>query len=683
MGLEIFKLLVRPVPRENMKMFLFPTFVVESIIKEMFTILRVEVNQLSYLLAGKGSTVLLMGNEAIARGALEAGICFAAAYPGTPSTEILEALSSVAKDCGIYVEWSVNEKVAFEASYAAAITGVRSLVAMKHVGLNVAADILMSSGYAGVKEGFVIVSADDPSEHSSQNEQDNRWFGFLAHVPVIEPSSAREAYYFTKQAYELSSRIQQPVILRTTTRISHTRMPVKLADEIPKEKKCTGEFDRDVSRWVLVPANARRLKKERVVKIWKEIRENTSSPFVTVLNQGRKKVIIASGISYSHVSEALQLMGKQSDFTVVKVNMPVPLPVKPIAEAIRDAEEILVVEELDPVVEQQVRSIASSLGISAKIMGKDVIPESDELSIEEIYRAIKVFLGEDPVTPWTPGKPLATTPPIPPRPPVMCAGCPHRSTYYIVKVAANKAGVRRPVFTGDIGCYTLGFSKPFETQMTCFEMGGSLGIAHGLAIVQKDPVIAVIGDSTFFHAGIPPAINSVYNKSRVIPLILDNMTTAMTGHQPHPGTGVTAIGEESSKILPEDVLKAVGYDVYVIDPLDVKKSIETVAEVFRKYQEGRRVAVVSRMRCALEALRDARKKKIVLPVYIVVDEKCTGCGACVNLTACPAIVLPVGKKKPVILPELCAGCGLCASICPFNAIEVSNKPSENWREAWR
>ncbi len=633
------------------------------------------------LLSPRGSRVLLLGNEAIARGALEAGICFAAAYPGTPSSEIIEVLSEVARECGIYVEWSVNEKVAFEAAYAAAIAGVRSLTAMKHVGLNVAADILMSAAYSGVEEGFVVVSADDPSQHSSQNEQDNRWYGMLAHVPVIEPSNARDAYKFTKAAFELSTKYKQPVILRSTTRISHTRMPIELEDDLPTTRKCKGVFVKDVERWVLVPAHSRKLK-PRLMNIWKSIMEEGGEPFVKIENPDSKVVVIASGLAYSYAREALELLGALDKVTLVKVNMPVPLPRKPVLNALKNAERVLVVEELDPIVEMQVKSLALSAGLGITVRGKDLVPENGELNLEVVYKAVAEFLGEKVHAPWAPTKPVATEPPLPPRPPILCAGCPHRSTYYVVKVASTKAGLRDVIYTGDIGCYTLGYQKPFETQHTCFEMGGSIGIAHGLSKVVSNPIVAVIGDSTFFHAGIPPAINLIYNKGSAVILVLDNLTTAMTGHQPHPGTGVTATGEPTTRILPEDLLKSIGYTVFVINPLRVREAIEEATKAFEAYKKGARVAIVSRMKCALEVLREARRRKIVLPVYAVVEDKCTGCMACVNLTACPALIVEPGAKKPRIVPELCAGCGLCASICPYKAIIVINSPSPEWERLW-
>ncbi|MCY0868687.1 MAG: indolepyruvate ferredoxin oxidoreductase subunit alpha [Desulfurococcus sp.] len=637
---------------------------------------------MSYLLASRGEKVLLMGNEAIARASLEAGICLAAAYPGTPSTEILEALSEVAGECGIYVEWSVNEKVAFETAYAAAISGVRSLVAMKHVGVNVASDILMSSAYSGVKEGFVVVSADDPGMHSSQNEQDNRWYGMLAHIPVVEPSSVRDTYRLTRAAFELSSKYSHPVILRSTTRISHTRQPVEIEADIPYEKKCRGVFDRRIERWVLIPAFGRKLK-ARMMHVWDEVRRNEGrEPFIRVVNPGGRKAIIASGISFSHVEEALSLMGMPSDVTLVKVSLPVPLPFKPIVDVLRDAREVLVVEELDPVVETQVKDIVVDEGLEVRVHGKNMVPGDGELSVERVFKPIADFLGVSIAPPWQSIGEAVLEPPIPPRPPVLCPGCPHRSTFYIVKTALNKAGIRNVVFTGDIGCYTLGYQKPFETQMTSFEMGGSLGVAHGFGKVLDDPVIAVIGDSTFFHAGIPPAVNIVYNNSKVIPLVLDNSVTAMTGHQPHPGSGITATGAETRRILPEEVLESLGFKTITINPLNVKESINQLAQAFKDYLKGERIAIVSRMKCALVVLREARRAKVTLPVYTIIEDKCTGCMACVNLTACPALVVPPGSRKPIILEDLCAGCGLCASICPFNAIVIGNKPSPEWVKLW-
>lgn len=626
--------------------------------------------------------MLLLGNEAIARGSLEAGICIAAAYPGTPSTEIVEVLAEIADQCGIYVEWSVNEKVAFETAYAAAITGVRSLTAMKHVGLNVASDILMSSAYAGVEEGFIVVTADDPSMHSSQNEQDNRWYGLLSHLPVIEPSNAREAYKLVKEAYNLSSQYKIPVIFRSTTRISHTRMPIELEEDIPSNKKCKGVFKRDIERWVLIPAHSRKRKLD-LLKTWKALMDmEPREPFVKVVNPGQKKAIVTSGIAYSYVIEALRLIGATDRVTLLKINIPVPLPRRPVMQLLEHVEEVLIVEELDPVVETQFKEIAMSVRGDVKIHGKDMIPEYYELSLETVYKPISEFLGIKKSEIWSSVGPLKLDPPIPPRPPVLCAGCPHRNTFYIIKTAANRVGLRNIVYTGDIGCYTLGFQRPFETQMTSFEMGGSIGIAHGLAKTIDDPVIAVIGDSTFFHAGIPPALNVVYNESHVIIVVLDNLITAMTGHQPHPGTGLSATGKPAKRILPEKILESMGYEVYVINPIKIKESVETVSKALENYKQGRKIAIVSRMLCALEALRYARRKGIILPAYTILEEKCTGCMACVKITACPAIIVEHSSMKPKILSELCAGCGLCAAVCPYKVVVLSNKPSENWEKIW-
>lgn len=634
------------------------------------------------ILAPKNTKVLLMGNEAIARGALEAGICFAAQYPGTPSTEIMETLVEVAKDVGIHVEWSVNEKVAFEAAYAAAIAGVKSLTAMKHVGLNVASDILMSSAYSGVNAGFVIVTADDPNQHSSQNEQDNRWYGLLAHLPVVEPSSPRDAYRLIKEAYSLSEKYMTPVIFRTTTRISHTRQLIEYDCDIPLIKKCKGVFERNIERWVLVPAHGRK-QKQRMMNIWHSIIENEGvEPFIKIENPGMRKVVFAPGISYVYVDEVLDLMNLKNEYTVVKINLTVPLPYKPIVDVLKEAERAIVVEELDPVVEMQIKKIAYDNGFNVEIYGKNIVPENGELNTEIVYSVISRFEGKVNSPLWRSIGLLKTEPSIPPRPPVLCAGCPHRNTFYILKVSANKAGLKNTVYTGDIGCYTLGYQKPFETQMTSFEMGGGIGIAYGLSHVIDEPVIGVVGDSTFFHACIPQSINIIYNKGRAIVVVLDNYYTSMTGHQPHPGTGLSATGEDAPRILVEKILDSIGFKTYVINPMNVRESIETVYKAFKEYQEGKPVAIVSRLKCALQALRDARRKNIKLPVYNILEDKCRGCMACINLLGCPAIYLPPEGVKPVILEDICVGCGLCAYVCPFKAIVVKQEGSPNWIEVW-
>ncbi|MEZ0394747.1 MAG: indolepyruvate ferredoxin oxidoreductase subunit alpha [Desulfurococcaceae archaeon] len=633
------------------------------------------------LLAGRGERVLVLGNEAIARGALEAGLCFAASYPGTPASEVLESLARVADELGVYVEWSVNEKAAFEAAYGAAIAGVRSMASMKHVGLNVAADALMSSAYSGVREGFVVVSADDPGQHSSQNEQDNRWYGLLAHVPVLEPSSPRDAYGLTKLAFDLSSSHELPVILRSVTRVSHTLQPVLLEGDARVARKCRGEFVNDPERWVLVPSHARR-RKAKLVEAWERLTKSTDERLVDVVNPGKEVAVVSSGIAFSYVEEALEILGVAEKVTLVKPNLVVPLPEPRILEALANASSVLVVEETDPVLEIQLKDLLAKAGLgNVRVVGKGPVPHLGELSLEIVYGVLSKFLDVGRPPPWVGAGEAHKSLQLPPRPPVLCPGCPHRNTFYVLKVAANKAGLKNVVYSGDIGCYSLGYQRPFGTQSVVLEMGGGVGAAHGLSKVVDSPVLAVFGDSTFYHATLPGLVNAVYNGGKILPVVLDNSTTAMTGHQPHPGVGVTATGRPTASVRAEELLTAMGYRTIVVNPMEVKKAIEAVAEALRSFAKGERVAIVSRMRCSLEVAREARRRGVVLPTYKVLEDKCTNCMACVNLLACPAIIVEDGKK-PYISQDLCLGCGLCAQVCPYNAIVVSREGSGNWRELW-
>ena len=604
---------------------------------------------------------LLLGNEAIARGALEAGIRVATGYPGTPSTEIVEALADAAKELDIYVEWSVNEKVALEVAVGASMSGLRALTAMKHVGLNVASDPFMSLGYTGVEGGLVIVSADDPNCHSSQNEQDNRLYGIHAYIPVYEPSSPQEAKDLTKYLYWVSEQNKTAILLRVTTRLSHTRGDVSLGPL--RLSSSLGEFRREPSKWVLLPVNARRLKKEALKRL-ERIRELNERMEFNKLIEGdeRKLGVIACGIAYPYVMEALNLLGVK-ELTVLKLSSIYPLPRRLLNDLFSRVEEVLVIEEGDPLVENEVRALAPK---GLKVYGKDVLPTTGELSLNSIVEALNKILGLGKRS-MMGVKKLNIE--LPPRPPTLCPGCPHRATFYAVKIASARYA-REGVFPGDIGCYTLGFFPPFSLVDTCLCMGSSIGIANGLAHSTKQPIIAIIGDSTFFHTGIQPLINAVYNGAGIVVIVMDNAITAMTGHQPHPGSGLTARGEKTIKIKIEDLAKAIGVSyVKVVDPYDLKETIAAISEAIAYTRErGSPALIVARRECALQALRRLRRETgKEPPKYVILRDRCKKCMLCLNSFACPAIRVDRGGT-PYIDEDLCSGCGVCAQVCPFNAI---------------
>ncbi len=622
-----------------------------------------------------GEKLFLLGNEAIARGAIEAGVQVAAAYPGTPSSEILETLASVAKDLKIYVEWSTNEKVAFEVALAASICGLRAMASMKHVGVNVAHDPLMTASYLGAKGGLVLLSADDPWAWSSQNEQDNRYIAEQGHLPVLEPSSVQEAKDMMAQAFALSEEFGHPFMVRSVTRIAHARSDVTLG-EIRKERR-EGVFERNPSWLVYVPAVARRNKPlmlERFARIKQAV---NSLPYNQLkLVEGAKLGIIASGLSYSYVLEAIKWLEIEDKVSLLKIGTPHPLPedlVKELLNSLQGQIPLLIVEELDPFVETHVKAIAGEGNLRVKIHGKDLLPQIGELSTDKVAEAIAKLTETKLPVDFSKLDELAqeASPLLPLRPPVLCPGCPHRASFYVINMASRRVAREygeniKPIYPGDIGCYTLAYNPPLEAVDTCICMGASFGLANGLAHVVKAPIVAHLGDSTFFHAGIPPLINAVYNKANITMVVLDNSATAMTGFQPHPGTGHTATGEETTKLKPEEVAKGCGVKfVEVVDPFDLKKAIEVVEKAIRF--DGPAVVVFRRL-CAMIEQREKRKKGEETIPYKVNEEKCSPkCEACIKLLGCPAIVKTDGKA--MIDEILCTGCGICAQICPYKAIE--------------
>ncbi|MEM3396849.1 MAG: indolepyruvate ferredoxin oxidoreductase subunit alpha [Thermoplasmata archaeon] len=603
------------------------------------------------MLGKPGEKVLLMANEAIARGAIEAGLDLAASYPGTPSSEIGTTLAKFSEKFGYYFEYSANEKVAMEVALAAAVSGLYSMTMMKHVGLNVASDTLLTLAYTGVKGAMVIVSADDPSCHSSQNEQDNRYYGLLANLPVLEPVTPQECLDFTKYAFELSHALELPVILRTTTRVNHTSADVVLGEVGQRHQ---AKFVKEPTRFVTVPAVARARRLWLLEQMKKARKISEESNFNRVYGNG-KLGIITSGVAYTYVKEYLEK--EKIDCGIFKIGFTNPLPETKILEFMSDKDKIIVCEELEPVLETRVRAIAQMQGLVQKIYGKldGNFPFEYEWNYEVVAKGIGKIMGRQYET-----KKAAASIEIPARPPVLCAGCPHRATYYAIKkVTKGKA-----IFSSDIGCYTLGIQPPLEMAdlLTC--MGASIGNANGLSKVNSEPVFAFIGDSTFFHAGIPALLNAVHNGHSFIAVIMDNSTTAMTGHQPHPGLSVDAAGREAKAVSIEAVVKGCGVDyVKVVDALDIPKAVDVYKEALNV--KGVRV-VISRSPCALLLAGEKRRKGEKIGRYFV-SQDCKKCHVCITQFACPAFYLEGDEVK--INDGLCLGCGACAFVCPFGAIK--------------
>lgn len=598
---------------------------------------------------------LLMGNEAIAYGAVEAGVQVACAYPGTPSSEVLATLAALSEEKGFYAEWSVNEKVALEVAIGASYAGARALAAMKQVGLNVASDPLMSLAYIGVKGGLVLVVADDPGPHSSQTEQDTRKFAQFAKLPVLDPATPREAGEMTRYAFELSEKLQLPVILRPTTRTCHACQDVELSGDI-RPPLPNPRFEKDSERVIFPSLTARRHpwlnNRQEVAR-----KEFEKSKFNSLIIDNKSKVgIIACGVSYNYVLEALQV--SEINASILKIGTPYPLPEKLVLKLFNHAEKILVVEEQEPVVEDQVIALAWHHKSGVQIFGKHdrLVPREGELNIDKVKAIINKFLNNQ-AAKLNAEEPIST-PALPLRTPILCAGCPHRASFYVFKEAAKEMDV---VFTGDIGCYTLGAMPPLNALDTCLCMGASITIAAGLHRVERNRrQVAFLGDSTFFHTGIPGLINAVYNRADITVVILDNRTTAMTGHQPHPGLGRTAMGTSNKTIDIAELAKACGVElVCEVDPYDLKEATKAAAKALS--YPGPAVVIMKR-ECAALA-----KKGFPIQVNL---EKCVDCGSCIENLGCPAIGRQNGR--PVILNN-CSGCGVCAQICPAGAIEEGIK----------
>ena len=679
---------------------------------------------------------MIMGNQAIALGALKAGVNLVAGYPGTPSSEIIEFISKYKEKTGTYVEWSVNEKAAAEVAAGASYAGSRTMVTMKQVGLNVASDPVMCLSYVGIKGGMVIVVADDPGPISSQTEQDTRKFAQFSKLPCLDPSTPGEAYEMVQEAFELSEKYNTPVLLRPTTRVDHAYESLEVPELGPCRK--SGEFEKDSKRWVIFPRasflNHQRIfeRNEKVLpKAFSESKWNvvvepaavvepvettqegeslplartallaTPSPRGSApktpeglckggfdkLNHRGGLAFAAGGISYCYLMEALSLLNIK-DIPVLKIGTPYPFPEPLAINFMQSCDRIICFEELDPVIEESLLLVAGRNHLECSISGKldCTVPPAGELSVEIIkdvlYKEILKQVQDDedvvvePVETTLKKEPslavvstsstTADSPALPVRPPVLCAGCPHRGAFYAVKQAMKG---KKTVYCGDIGCYTLGNAQPLDMTDTCLCMGADITMAQGFYHNEPDRYcFSFIGDSTFFASGITGVVNAVYNQAKQTICVLDNSTTAMTGHQPHPGTGVTMMGQIVEKISIEKILTAIGVSpVITVDPFDQKAAVEAV----KTASESKGVsAIIFKAPC----ISIAAKVGCKLPGPRTVDaEKCIGCRKCINELGCPALRVSLtenekGKKLVEIDKSLCTGCGLCSQVCPTKAI---------------
>ncbi len=596
----------------------------------------------------------LMGNAAIALGAVASGVNVVAGYPGTPSTEVLETIAKHRPD-DVYVEWSVNEKAAMELAAGASYSGARTLVTMKQVGLNVASDPLMSLEYIGVKGGMVILVADDPGPISSQTEQDTRHFAAFSKLPCFDPSSAQEAYEMIQEAYEYSEKYNTPVFLRPTTRVCHGYASVSVKDPEEYTVHTPEGFVKDSKRWVIFPRlsyqNHQKIEARNVelADIFSSYEKNKIYPACDTFADSRKG-IVSGGISFTYAMETLIETGMVRH---LKISTPHPFPEKLATQFLDGLDEVLCLEELDPVIERELTYICGKYHLPVKILGKLThnTANAGENTRDSVDTYIRTFLD----LPVKEQQKLTDVPPLPVRPPVLCAGCPHRASFYAVKKAMQG---RKTIFCGDIGCYTLGNARPLDMVDTCLCMGAGLNIAQGVEKIEPDTAcFAFVGDSTFFASAITGVVNAVYNQANMTLVVLDNSTTAMTGHQPHPGTGRTVMGEIVQKINIEQVLRGIGVqDVETVNPLDHEAAVSCVKELADK--PGVK-AIIFKSPCIAVT-------KPGTPMHVDISS-CIHCKKCIRELGCPAIITEDGNVS--IDSSMCTGCGLCSQICPVHAIK--------------
>jgi indolepyruvate ferredoxin oxidoreductase alpha subunit len=594
---------------------------------------------------------LMMGNEAIARGLIENGCSMATAYPGTPSSEILTSIAKTGRqmDKRMHIQWAVNEKVAFEIAYAGCQAGLRTAVSMKQVGLNVASDPLMSAAYMGTAGGFVIISADDPGPHSSQTEQDSRMMAMMAKIPVLDPDSPRQAKEMIGLAYGLSETFNTPVMLRPTTRVCHSRQDVRPGDIRPLEVK--PDFKKDPSRWAATPKFRYQLHLELEEKLSRIAQHPATEPVLRNPKANGRRAVVSCGVAAAYTAEALQALGLWNDLPFFQVRQPFPLHTAFIRLLLSTYDEVLIIEETTAIIEMQ---LADRQRIKGKLNG--MVPRVGELLPEKVEGLLASFAGME----------ARVTSPAqaPGRRPTLCAGCPHRATFFAIKKAAP-----RGIYTSDIGCYTLGLNLKAVDTVLC--MGAAISQAAGLYHAYKHEakrpdIVATIGDSTFFHAGVPALIDAVNQNVRIVLVILDNRTTAMTGSQPTPATGKSATGETLVKVDMETLVKGCGVNFLEVgDPYDAKGFTATVKAAVAFGRSKGPAVVIARHPCIIDL---ARQGKAADPVDVMVTEDCDGCGFCHQHFECPALVAVDDGQRTAVDPLVCNGCGVCLDVCPKGAI---------------
>jgi indolepyruvate ferredoxin oxidoreductase alpha subunit len=613
---------------------------------------------MSELLSGSsGQRRLFLGNEAIVRGALEAGVALVTTYPGTPASEIGDRCYQISRLTDLKFEFSTNEKVALEVAAGAAACGWRVLCAMKHVGLNVAADALMTLAYVGVKGGMVIVSADDPSLFSSQNEQDNRYYAKMSGLPMLEPATPEEAKGMTLAAFALSEELKVPVLLRTTTRVNHTRGPVTLGELAPASKP--GRFHKDPFSQVMVPAVARQAH-VRLLNAAEQARGLTeTSPFNVSRGAGTWG-IVTSGVSATYVADALTQLNMTDKIRLLKLGFTHPLPEKLLVEFLGPLDKVLVVEELEPYLEEGLKAVAQAFGLTVTIRGKgpELFSRLYEYHPALVREIISRFFGVPYEAPAVLAPEVVLEQTLPDRPPNLCPGCPHRASYYAVKIALKEMGVEG-VFPTDIGCYTLGLLPPLSMADFLICMGSSISTAAGISRATGQQVVAFIGDSTFFHAGLPALTNAVHNKHDFLLVILDNGTTAMTGSQPHPGVSMAPPGYPGVHVPINRVVKALGVDqLWVTNPFKYKESLAATKEALAA--KGVRV-LISQAPCHLYHQRLTGKKRTA---RFQVVGSCGECRDCLDNFGCPAMYLDSTQPDHLMIDaDICSGCAFCVQWC--------------------